>query len=63
MFEKRHYEFLANWLKNSNMAIHSHVDRELIKQSLADWLKKDNSKFDRERFLKEAATPTYPYGD
>jgi hypothetical protein len=53
MFQKRHYEFLADWLANAAMAV-SDLDRHLVAHSLADRLECDNSRFDRNRFLKAA---------
>ena len=29
-FQRRHYEFLADWLANTSMALYSHTDRVLV---------------------------------
>jgi hypothetical protein len=53
MFSKRHYEFLAEWLRNASMAV-GDMDRHLVAHSLADRLERDNPRFDRKRFLRAA---------
>ena len=53
-FQKRHYEFLADWLGNASMALYRHTDRVLVAHSLADRLARDNPRFNRERFLRAA---------
>ena len=53
MFQKRHYDFLADWLANVAMAV-GEMDRRLVTHSLADRLQRDNPRFQRERFLKAA---------
>jgi len=54
MFQKRHYEMLADWLANASMAV-SDLDRRLVAHSLVDRLERDNRRFDRRRFLAAAA--------
>ena len=44
-FQKRHYEFLADWLGNASMALYRHTDRVLVAHSLADRLARDNPRF------------------
>lgn len=53
MFSKRHYEYLADWLKDASMAV-ADIDRRLVASSLADRLQRDNPRFDRKRFLSVA---------
>lgn len=48
MFQRRHYEALAAWLKEL------HQNDATLAESLANMLAKDNGRFDRERFLKAA---------
>jgi hypothetical protein len=59
MFQKRHYEFLANWLAVAPMAIRE-LDRRLVAHSLADKLERDNPRFRRQQFLDAAGVI---YGD
>jgi hypothetical protein len=53
MFSKRHYEYLADWLRDASMAV-ADIDRRLVASSLADRLSRDNPRFDRKRFLAAA---------
>ena len=55
MFSKRHYEWLADWAKNSAMGVTS-LDRERVTRSLCDCLEKQAAaaatNFNRAKFLK-----------
>lgn len=61
MFAKRHYEFLADWLATSTLCTTDPMARALVASSLADRLGRDNSRFDRTRFLKAVADRNLVY--
>ena len=55
MFSKRHYEYLADWLRTGTFCTtDSSMARTLFASSLADRLQRDNPRFDRKRFLAAA---------
>jgi hypothetical protein len=51
MFTQQHYQFLSSWVRTAALATTDDMIRTLIAVSLADWLGRDNPKFDRDRFL------------
>lgn len=53
MLQRRHCEYLANWLATEIAAV-SDRDRCLLAYSLCDWLERDNPRFDRIAFLMSA---------
>lgn len=55
MFSKRHYEYLADWLRAGTFCTTDNMARTLFASSLADRLQRDNPRFDRKRFLAAAA--------
>ena len=62
-FQRRHYEFLADWLANTSMALYSHTDRVLVAHSLADRLARDNPRFNRDRFVRAAGAASEGRGE
>lgn len=48
MFQRRHYEFLADWLAETRQPQH-------VAATLADRLARDNPRFKRERFIWRAS--------
>jgi hypothetical protein len=53
MLQRRHCEYLADWLANAVVAV-SDRDRCLLADNLCDWLERDNPRFDRIGFLMSA---------
>jgi len=55
MFQKQHYEAVANIIRdlvdNAN-----NIDRDDLVEHLADYFEKDNENFDRDKFYKACYT-------
>jgi hypothetical protein len=60
MFQHRHYEYLAHWLKTATICTSDSMARNLFASSLADRLERDNPRFDRRRFLKACGVGVTP---